>query len=332
MRITVTIAVVFLHTNNTLSNNSEQFFLTKNQIAFFTTNNLLMNWAVPVFLMITGALLLDPNRQITYGDCIRKYVKRILLALFVFGIPFSMSEILLNTRSITIKSVLEATINVINGNSWSHLWYLYALIGLYFVLPMLKAFVNNSDEKTLLYLISIVFIFNFVVKSVDKILGATIAFEIPIAGFAVFYVLAGRYITIIKSWLLDKKHFCIGVIVFAIVVVAIGSICYYPKSKEFLGYNSPMIAVLSIAVFCLFMGVKSDKIDFIWKIDRLCFGVYLIHPVFINFVYKFLKITPVTFDTFYPAMTFVFWIIFVIVSFVGVWIMYQIPILKKYIL
>lgn len=93
-----------------------------------------------------------------------------------------------------------------------------------------------------------------------------------------------------------------------------------------------MIAVLSIAVFCLFMGVKSDKIDFIWKIDRLCFGVYLIHPVFINFVYKFLKITPVTFDTFYPAMTFVFWIIFVIVSFVGVWIMYQIPILKKYIL
>jgi surface polysaccharide O-acyltransferase-like enzyme len=76
------------------------------------------------------------------------------------------------------------------------LWYLYALIGLYFVLPMLKAFVNNSDENTLLYLISIIFIFNFVVKSVDKILGATIAFEIPIAGFTVFYVLAGRYIMV----------------------------------------------------------------------------------------------------------------------------------------
>ena len=125
-------------------------------MVFFTTNNILMNWAVPVFLMITGALLLDPNRQITYSDCIRKYAKRILLALFVFGIPFSMLEILLNTKSITVRSLFEAIINVINGNSWSHLWYLYALIGLYFVLPMLKAFVNNSDEKTLLYLMSAV--------------------------------------------------------------------------------------------------------------------------------------------------------------------------------
>lgn len=332
MRIAATLAVVFLHTNNTLSNNSEQFFLTKNQTVFFTTNNLLMNWGVPVFLMITGALLLDPNRQITYRDCIKKYAKRILLALFVFGIPFSMLEILLNTKSITVKSFLEATINVINGNSWSHLWYLYALIGLYFVLSMLKAFVNNSDENTLLYLISIIFIFNFIVKSFDKILGATIAFEIPVAGFTVFYVLAGRYIMIIKSRILDKKNFCVGVLVFAIVMVAIGSVCYYPKSKELLGYNSPMIAVLSIAVFCLFMGAKSERTELLWKIDRLCFGVYLIHPVFINFIYKFLKFTPVTFGGLYPVATFIFWMLFVISSFAGAWIMYQIPILKKHIL
>ena len=49
LRIAATLAVVFLHTNNTLSNNSEQFFLTRNQMVFFTTNNILMNWAVPVF-------------------------------------------------------------------------------------------------------------------------------------------------------------------------------------------------------------------------------------------------------------------------------------------
>lgn len=182
LRIAATLAVVFLHTNNTLSNNSEQFFLTKNQMVFFTTNNLLMNWAVPVFLMITGVLLLDPNRQIPYSDCIKKYARRILLALFVFGIPFSMLEILLNTKSITVNSFFEATINVINGNSWSHLWYLYALIGLYFILPMLKAFVNNSDEETLLYLIGVIFIFSFVIKSIDKVSGTTIAFAIPITG------------------------------------------------------------------------------------------------------------------------------------------------------
>ncbi|QSI25470.1 acyltransferase family protein [Erysipelotrichaceae bacterium 66202529] len=332
LRIAATLAVVFLHTNNTLSNNSEQFFLTKNQMVFFTTNNLLMNWAVPVFLMITGVLLLDPNRQIPYSDCIKKYARRILLALFVFGIPFSMLEILLNTKSITVNSFFEATINVINGNSWSHLWYLYALIGLYFILPMLKAFVNNSDEETLLYLIGVIFIFSFVIKSIDKVSGTTIAFAIPITGFTIFYVLAGRYITIIKSRFLDKKSIGIGVLVFTIVIVVIGSICYFPKSKELLGYNSPMIAFLSIVVFCLFMGAKSEKTELLWRIDRLCFGVYLIHPVFINITYKFLKLTPVTFGGFYSVATFVFWMFFVASSFAGAWIMYQIPILKKYIL
>ena len=256
-------------------------------------------------------------------------MKKILLALFVFGIPFSILEILLNTKAITIKSFLKVIINVINGNSWSHLWCLYALIGLYLILPMLKAFVNASDEKTLLYLIGVIFIFNFVVKLVDKIFGATIAFEIPITGFAVFSALAGRYIIVIKSRLLDKKGIGIGLLVLTIAAVVMEGVCYYPKSKDVLGYDSPMIAFLAIIVFCLFIGVKSRKIDFLWKVDRLCFGVYLIHPVFINFVYKFLKITPITFNAFYPAMTFVFWIVFVIVSFVGVWIMYQIPILKN---
>ena len=115
-------------------------------------------------------------------------------------------------------------------------------------------------------------------------------------------------------------------------MVAIGNVCYYPQSKELLSYNSPMIAVLSVAIFCLFMGAKSEKTELLWKIDRLCFGVYLIHPVFVNFIYKFLRFTPVTFSGLYPVVTFAFWLLFVIGSFAGAWIMYQIPILGKYIL
>ncbi len=60
-----------------------------------------MNWAVPIFLMITGILLLDKEKKITYHDCIKKYSKRILLALIVFGIPFSMLEIIMTTKRIS---------------------------------------------------------------------------------------------------------------------------------------------------------------------------------------------------------------------------------------
>ena len=39
--------------------------------------------------MITGALLLKKEKVITYGICIKKYCKRILLALFIAALCFS---------------------------------------------------------------------------------------------------------------------------------------------------------------------------------------------------------------------------------------------------
>lgn len=331
LRIAATLAVVFLHTNNTLSNNSTQFSLTEEQVIFFTTNNLLMNWAVPVFLMISGTLLLDPSRQITFRICVNKYVKRILLALFIFGVPFSILEIVLNVKTINAEIVLEAIINVINGNSWSHLWYLYSLIGLYLILPILKAFVNNSDDNAVLYSVGVTFLFCFVVKWIDKISGMTIAFGLPITGFTVFYVLAGRYIYT-KSHLLKKKKYFMILLALEIVSIAIESIYHYPECKNLLSYDSPIIASLAITVFVLFIGLTTTKVEFVWNIDRLCFGVYLIHPVFINFMYKFLKFTPAKFEGIYPVATFVFWMFFVSASFIGSWIMYQVPVLKKYVL
>ena len=332
MRIIATLAVVFLHTNNTLSNNSAQFSLTEKQMLFFTTNNHLMNWAVPVFLMITGALLLYPDRNITYTICIKKYIKRIFLALVVFGIPFSLMEILLNTGNLNLKSVWDAFVSVLCGNSWSHLWYLYSLIGLYMMLPILKTFMDNSDDDTQRYVLVVVFFFCFVIKWINKFCGVTVAFEIPISGFTVFYALTGRYITKIKPHFLIKKRICAGVLALEIVTIVISSKGLYPEIKEFMGYDSPLIAIFAITIFMLFSGFTSRLESVLWEIDRLCFGVYLIHPVFINFVYKFLKVTPVEFDSAYPMVTIVFWIFFVVSSFVTAWGMYQIPILKKYIL
>ena len=185
----------------------------------------------------------------------------------------------------------------------------------------------------MLYAIGVIFFFCFLIKWIDGISRMTIAFGIPIAGFTVFYALIGRYISIIKSHLLNKKSIYMILLILEVIGIAIGSVYNYQESKNLLGYDSPIIALLSITVFCLFSGFTTTKVDFLWTIDRLCFGVYLIHLVFINFVYKFLRITPITFGKLYPVMTAVFfWLFFTIVSFVGSWIMYQMPILKKYIL
>ena len=43
-----------------------------------------MYFAVPCFVMVTGALLLDPMREIGFSKLFGRYVKRILLALVIF--------------------------------------------------------------------------------------------------------------------------------------------------------------------------------------------------------------------------------------------------------
>lgn len=103
-------------------------------------------------------------------------------------------------------------------------------------------------------------------------------------------------------------------------------------STYFAQYNSPL--VLAVSVFMFYVCCMRDSgvtTVFIWKIDRLCFGVYLIHPLFIQFVYKFLKITPITFD-YYIIMTFLFAAAFALVAFIASWVMSRIKIMRRWVL
>ena len=68
LRIIATLAVIWLHTNGTIWGNQELFLLSDGQKRFFAVNYYLMWWAVPVFFMITGYLLLDKNKNITVHD------------------------------------------------------------------------------------------------------------------------------------------------------------------------------------------------------------------------------------------------------------------------
>lgn len=53
----------------------------------------LMRPGVPIFLMISGALFLDSNKDAGLGRVLKRYLPRILLALFFFGVPYAVIEL-----------------------------------------------------------------------------------------------------------------------------------------------------------------------------------------------------------------------------------------------
>ena len=338
MRIVATIAVIFLHTCNTISNNASSYDLMNGELLFFTTGNYLMNWAVPVFMMITGALLLKRDKEISYGSCIGKYCKRIFLALVIFGIPFSILEIMMDMQSISLSLIPKSIINVLTGNSWSHLWYLYTLIGLYLILPILKTFVDTRSRRDMECLLVILLTFNFIFPFLNSVLNITIAFVIPIKSFAVFYCLLGKYLYERTPKILQDKRICTLIFIVSVIFVIGLNYATSTDNKEYFGYSSPLIVLMASAIFIMLKGCggivgSHQNIEtLLWKLDRLCFGVYLIHPVFINFVYKFVKVTPLNMEKLYPLATVGFWLIFVTCAFAASWVMNLIKPLRKWIL
>lgn len=330
LRILATIAVILLHTCNTITNNEDSYALTFISRYLLSSVVYVMNWAVPIFFMITGHLLVIKEKAVTYNLVINKYCKRIILALIIFGIPFSMMESYMNTRSISIGTVGIAFVNVLTGNSWGHLWYLYSLIGVYLLLPILWIAYSASRENIRI-LIGLLFIANFCLPMVNAIFKMNIAFKLPIGSFSIFYVLLGAYLRDC-SWIRGLSNQKMGV---ALVVCLISIFCinyFVPDSEVYLTYNSPIIAIFSVTILELVKRIKFAGSPILKKLDRLCFGVYLIHPVFINFMYKFLKATPMNFGSLFMIGVIIFWVVFCLLSFIVSLLMSMIPALKRHIL
>ena len=329
LRIVSTFAVVMIHTCNTITNNLDFFNPTSLQYRTLVTFNSLSNWSVPMFFMLTGALLLKRDKEITFKDCIRKYAIRILLSLIIFGVPFAWLEIFVETRKVSLDLFIDGFARVLSGNSWGHLWYLYELIGIYLVLPVIKAFTDRTTKKDTQIFLLILFLFNLFVQTFNSISPA-IGFYLPIRTSAVFYLVLGRYLDEEIPRIIYKRK-CLLLI---LAIVAVISISFFVSehASVVLGYSSPVTALMVVAIFCCAKGCNFGYKNILWKIDRLCYAVYLVHPVFTNLVYKFFKVTPLIFGNVIIAGIIAFWLLFVMCGFICSKVLNMIPLLRNKVL
>ncbi len=327
LRICATIAVVFLHTCNTLTSNVESFQLTEGQLYLYTVCHKIMNWGVPSFIMITGILMLRRERVLTVKDVLTKYCKRIFIALFLFGTVFSMLEMVMTERSFRVAMIWEAIINVLNRQSWGHLWYLYMLIGLYLTMPLLKVFTENASKQVMKFTIAVIFGFVWLVP-IMNLSGLKLGFELPIATYVLFYPLVGFYLdNYVQNIAKNKLFFTIQ------ALAAVAGICFlsYSDWNGAESIENVLYVLLTVSIYVILKNIHVKNSARLWRIDRLCFGVYLIHPFFINLTYKALKITPAKFGSSVLAVI-AFGLCFTVLSYGASWCLRQIKPLRKYIL
>lgn len=91
-------------------------------------------FAVPAYLMVTGGLLLGSDRALSVRETLRRRVVRIAAPLVFWTAAY------LGLQAATVPGYdwKGAAANLFNKPAEIHLWYLYALLAIYLLLPLLR--------------------------------------------------------------------------------------------------------------------------------------------------------------------------------------------------
>ncbi len=288
--------------------------------------------SVPLFVMISGALFLDPNKNITIKQIFSKYISRLVIAFLFWQIIYCSYYFF--TVSTDIKSII-----ILFVTGYYHLWFLYMICGLYLITPILRKI--TEDEKITKYFLILALFFNSIIPLLLKI-PILSYFNTPFnnivyhltLGYSSYYVL-GYYLS--KKDLSKKQRKIIyGCSLLGFITVILGTIMlsnYNNKADELLFATSYLPVVLeSIGLFVL---VKYSKNCFtnktkqlIFNLSKYSFGIYLSHALVIDLLSN-LKINVYFANLFItiPLLALLIFIISLIISF----ILNKIPIIKKYI-
>ena len=336
LRALACIAIIVLHTVNVAE------ILYKDQItdAQYTASMAVvycLMWAVPCFVMVTGALLLDPARPVTLRKIFSRYIVRVLGALLLFGLVFRTFDIVMNGEEFGLGPILQGSVKVFTGQSWAHLWYLYLLIGLYLLLPFYRMIAENSSEKLMRYLL-LIFVVFLSLLPLTKLSGVSSAFYIHTATIYPFYLFAGY--AIYHGTIKLHRATAVGLVVLSTASIAVLTVLRFRLPAETLdviltSYASILVILQAAGLFSLFARSPSKGTEartptafgkLLLFIDQNSFGTYLIHMIWIRLVLRYMEVNPYQLGLWsFPILV----IANLIISCFITWILRKIPGLRK---
>lgn len=259
-----------------------------------TTWNVVSLWCVPVFVMISGSLLLAPrDRPQPARDFYRRRLRRIGIPLVFWS---TLYLVLRPTAFGEQLSASDALHDLAQGRPFLQMYYLFVIAGLYVVTPALRVFLARVGHARLDVIAPAVLGFNvldYTLQSFAGVGGSNALTEwLPFLG----YFLAGAWLAAPANAPLLARHRRLLPLAFAGSVVATlgltAAMCaaygWTSDGRYWLGYQSPTIVVMSLA---LFAWIKSRparatrsgarRPAWIHRLGEATFGIFLVHPLFL---------------------------------------------------
>ena len=250
---------------------------------------------VPLFVMLSGALLLRQDKELL--PYLKNRFWRVLVPFLFWALVYCLVYIANIWNTTDWKNLFDNLTDTLKDivffraefkRQAFHLWYVYMILGLYLVVPIIRKWIKNATEKEIIYFLILWVITLFIGSNSSKFFYPNIQLTF-FSGYLGYFVL-GYYLSMKNFELSPFLNKTLGIIcLFLIIATSVGTY-FLSKQKGALDetlfeYLSPNIVLLSATVFLWFKTVKISKTPLNKWISlgaQYSFGIYLVHRMIMN--------------------------------------------------
>ena len=253
--------------------------------------HILAIWTVPVFVMVSGILLLGNPRNETAMQFYKKRMHRIGVPVIFWTAVYILARKYIGHESLSPGYVAHL---VVTATPYYHLWYLLMIPGLYLVTPPLRYFVKKSSQNLRLVAIAIILLLAAVYYPINILYWGrdrTI--------FTVFFPFIGYYLCGYELRSIDLKKL-LWPIVALVGLTLVYALLIRKPFVENLGYIGeiyiidffcPPVILMAVVIF-----VAACQIERRWVpqsnalakaeswLASTTLGIYVLHPLVLEYM------------------------------------------------
>ena len=336
LRILATFAVIVLHLS---AQNWANVNVSSRAWFAFNLYDSAVRWAVPVFVMISGALFL--GREVTLRTLLSKNILRIAAAFAFWSAAYALIDLLVYR-----DTPAGALMQFFQGHY--HMWFLFMIVGLYLIIPLLQKFTCDEPLVRYFLLLGLVVAFllpqlavlaSFFSWNVSSVISTILTYghlHLPL-GFTVYFV-GGYYLsrrTFSKREELAVYLAGIAGFLFTVFASVWVSNRQGAASTLFYGHDTFNVLFMAVAVFVfarqhLNLAHAGNRTRSLLRaLSKYSFGAYLVHAMVIDALYGFFGLDTLAHNVSFsvPLLAAVVFLASMLISAV----LHRIPLLKKYI-
>ncbi len=302
LNVAACLAVISLHHNSIYFSYSDSLTWKTALIVQVTAY-----WCVPVFLMLTGATLMNYREKYDTKTFLKRRFSRVLVPFFAWSIIVLAWKVATGQYTLETGSIQEVITVLLNNKMQDTYWYFPELFSFYLLMPVLSWLTEPKHRPTLRYVILAMFFLQSTIPPLASLVGIdwNNNFGLPFNHSYIIFIFLGYYLSTCG---LDRKtRYWIyaggvagAVIRFASILLL--SLQNGTKTDLFSGYGYFPSVMLAVAVFVWAKQVDWERVlakvhippQRVAKLSSYSLGIYLTHLFVTYYELEFLGLFGIT--------------------------------------